>query len=387
MRRLLRTLVCLGVVAGLAGGGWVWWRHATGPEYRLRAGREALRRGDFQAAERYATLLTADGQADHAALLRGESLFQRQNYAGALAEFNRIRDRGELRLDAALLTGRCLLELHELRQAEHAFLFVLNARPEEVDAHRGLAAVYHDQGAQMRAVRHLEEWARLDPHDGRPYRQMGFIYRGLELLPDAIASYRQALERRLTDRVVIEVRMELADCLLRQAAWAEALETLDGGEPVPPYPMAESVRIDSLWGLGRAVEARAEADRAAAAFPEEPAVLRLRAKIHLADKQPSQAVPLLRRALDLDRHDRDARFRLAQAYDALGQKADADEQRRRLRQTEDLLKELKQRADEAEQNPWDPAPRRRLAAIYKELDNPEMAQAMERAAQEARPAP
>src|SRR5207253_310568 len=118
---------------------------------------------------------------DHAQLLRGEIWLQDKDYGRALAELNQIRDQGKLRVEAAALTGRCQLELKVPHQAERAYLFVLEHQPDHLDAHRGLAALYYDQGAFMRAVKHCEDWARLSPKEGRPHRFMGVIYSQLEL--------------------------------------------------------------------------------------------------------------------------------------------------------------------------------------------------------------
>src|SRR5207245_1514296 len=118
-------------------GGAVWWWHQTGdPDYRLRQGQRALEKDDDEAAERLLLLLEADGHKDHAHLLRGQKLVRDGHYARALAELNQIRDQGDLRLDAAALSGRCLLELERPRQAVAAYQFVLKQRPDHLDAHR-----------------------------------------------------------------------------------------------------------------------------------------------------------------------------------------------------------------------------------------------------------
>ncbi|HMF12680.1 MAG TPA: tetratricopeptide repeat protein, partial [Gemmataceae bacterium] len=155
------ALFVVASVAGLAGGAW-WWRHTSRPEYRLRRGQDALRRGDRDEAERYAQLLLADGQADRAHLLRGEALFRQKQYDRAIAELNRIRSEGELRVDAALLLGQCLLLQNRYEEAERALQFVVRSRADSADAHRCLAWIYHDQGAEMRAVEHAEQWGRLE---------------------------------------------------------------------------------------------------------------------------------------------------------------------------------------------------------------------------------
>src|SRR5262249_4069757 len=128
---------------------------------------------------------------------------------------------------AAAVSGRCLLQLGETHQAERAFLFVLAQQPTNPDAHRGLAAVYFDQGALKRAAKHCEEWANLAPGDGRPCRFLALILKDLDHKSEAVAAYREALRRDLSDNVTQEVRVELAEMLTKTGAYAEALATLD----------------------------------------------------------------------------------------------------------------------------------------------------------------
>src|SRR5258708_5144717 len=77
LRPLLWPLAVLALVLGLGAAAGAWWYHTTRPDYRLRQGRAALQRGDFESAEHFALLLQADGCKDHAHFLRGEAHFLR----------------------------------------------------------------------------------------------------------------------------------------------------------------------------------------------------------------------------------------------------------------------------------------------------------------------
>ena len=179
VRRVLARLVLPAVVLGVSAGGWYWWRHTTAPDYRLRHGQEALRKGDSESAKRLAARLEAAGDRDHARLLRGEAALRRGDLAEAVREFNRIRDRGDLLVDASAIYGQWfLLELKRPAEAEHFLRFVVSRRPDHVDAHRGLATIYYDQRMD-RGGRPLGRLGRPRPDDGRPYRFIGLIYREL----------------------------------------------------------------------------------------------------------------------------------------------------------------------------------------------------------------
>src|SRR5438067_10093304 len=153
VRRLLTRLVVPVVVLSAAAGGWYWWRHTTAPEYRLRRGQEALRAGDADTARRMAARLEAAGHRDHARLLRGESALRRDDVPRAVAEFNQIRDRGDLLVEASAVYGQWfLLQLKRPAEAERFLRFVASRRPDHVDARRGLATIYYDQRAWAAAV-------------------------------------------------------------------------------------------------------------------------------------------------------------------------------------------------------------------------------------------
>src|SRR5262249_21393210 len=146
----------------------------------------------------------------------------------ALREFNQLRDQGEILLESAGLIGLCLLHLQAQSEAERTLLYVVKHQPDNLDAHRGLAALYYDHGALPRAVMHCQEWARLDPQDGRPHRFMGHIYKDLEDYPEAVTHFRAALPRRLGDRFVEDVKENLAAALVKQTHYGEAMQVLDG---------------------------------------------------------------------------------------------------------------------------------------------------------------
>jgi tetratricopeptide (TPR) repeat protein len=366
-KRYLAGLVVAVGVLGAAGGATWWWRHTTTPEYRLRQGRDALRRGDRDAAERVIQLLIADGQANCAYLLRGEAFFQQKQYDKAIAELSRLRGEGELRVDAAATLGQCLLYQNQPEQAEHVFVYLVHRRPDDADAHRFLAMIYYDQGAEMRAVEHAQEWGRLEGRNGRPYWMMGEIHQDLEHLSEAIDCYQEALRRELAAEIIEKVREQLAECLAKQLQWGEALAALDGERPLPETAERQARRVECLWGLGRADEARALLERGLAMFPRGLDLLRIGAEIRQADKQPAEAVALLTQALEINPHDHVSRHKLALVYEGLGRPIDAAEQRRLEERTKGLVAEMNRLRDEAAGNPWDATPRRRLAEICAEL--------------------
>ena len=181
---------------GLDGNGRGWWVAVPGdpPGDRFDRGLQAIAARDWKAAEEVAARLSASGHPDHAHILRAESLYARKDPAAALAECNQIRPTGgALHFRAATLSGKCLLELREPGEARRVFAFVVQEQPDNVDAHRGLAAATYDLGQTGQAMAHLEQVIRLAPDDYRPHRLLGNIHRDAGSWGLAEPEYRAAL--------------------------------------------------------------------------------------------------------------------------------------------------------------------------------------------------
>jgi tetratricopeptide (TPR) repeat protein len=386
--RIVWLFCGVALVGGVAAAGGAWWYHTSRPEYRLHKGQEALQCGETDVAEHYACVLEASGSKDEAHLLRGEAFFlQAKPYLNAdrpdaallplrqaLAELNKIQDQGALRVDAAALMGQCLLALREPLQAERAFLFVLDHEPKQPDAHRGLATLYYDQGALSKAIPHAREIARLDARDGRPLRLLGHIYMHLNRFDEAAIALADALNRELGAEFAEDARERLGECLLKRQAYAEALHVLEVC-PVTPSnaPHLLALRAQCL-AQEHPAKARELLEEAAAAGPPSSELLTLRARLLWDAQDAGAAAPFLEQAMRIDPHDYPARYLLAQVYEALGRTAEADEQRRQAERTKDLLKEMGERAEEADGKPWDAGVRRRLAELCAALGRPKEAE-------------
>jgi tetratricopeptide (TPR) repeat protein len=387
MRKLRYALLGLLSLALAIGAAWRW--HATTrPEYRLKSGQEAVRQGDWNKAERFAARLEESGYSSHAHLLRGEAHFHQRQWALALAEFNQIEDEGEIRLEAAALSGQCLLRLGNLRGAEAAFRFVVDQQPDHLDAHRGLADVYYFQGALLQAIDQFREVARLDARDSRPHRFLGRIYKDLGQHAEAVACYQEALQRDPTAKETERVREELAECLVKRHDYPQALEVLAACNPgAAEKPAVLALRAECLFGQSQVDAARDLLDQALDTYPRFPGLLSLRAKIYLAKGDPAKAASLLEQAVKADRHDSANLQQLAQAYQRLGRDADAAAQLSLAKQSDAYRAQRAELTEAAMKRPWDAAVRRRLAAVCRLLDRPEEEEMWLNAAAMCPPAP
>lgn len=385
-RRVLIATLALSMILVAVAGVW-WWHRSTRPGYRLQQGQAALRAGRPDKADRIAQRLEADGYTDHAHLLRGEAFLRDHQFTRAAQEFQQIQDRGDLLIEASAIYGLAYLSVKRSFEAEQLLRYVVSQQPDHLDAHRGLAVIYFDQGSLSLAVHHAEECARLQPRKGYPFWFLGVIYKDLGKYAAARDAFLQALERELSGDQLSEVKEGLAEVLALQKDYAKTLALLeDCPAAVTDKPKMLACRAECLWGLDRAAQAKGLLDNALQKHPRSPELLRLRAKLHLGENEPQQAAALLEQALQVDRHDYVSRYQLAQAYQMLGRPTDAAEQQRLCQQTQAYLTELTRLNAEIGERPWDAAIRTRLAEVCEKLDKTDLA-AMWRQAAAAAPFP
>jgi predicted Zn-dependent protease len=370
IRRFKSYGVYCAAALGIAGMALASWRLYSNPDRLLARGEQALTRGDGDKAAAYADRLDALGHSDHAHLLRGEILLARGELNPAIVEMNRIQeDDALLRMRAAGRFGLEFLKLGARPQAEQLLQYVLSKNPDHLDAQRGLAALYFDQGATMKALHHAREWTRLTPREGAGHRFMGMLY--MNMLDDqlAVAEFEQALALGLPAEVRAQALLSLADVLARDNDCARSLDVLNDLDPeTQREEKACELRGQCLLSEARWTELRQLLDEVLTRFPHNTRLLWLQARCLLNAEKPGEAAAALEAALRNDRHDTRCRYLLAQTYAALGRQTEQAEQLRLLKQTQDLIVELGALENRARESPWEANVRLRLGAQCDKLD-------------------
>jgi predicted Zn-dependent protease len=389
VRGIFLGLAALAVIVGVAGtllaaAGWYTWGDSRwyfaalragssqpGPDYCLSAGEKALHHSDWDRADELVRCLDAAGYASHAHFLRGESFLRRRHLSEVVNELNQIPASDErLRVQAGMVFGLGFLSLQRPREAEELLLYVVQHQPENLDAHRGLATLYFDQGAKARAVPHVREWARLAPRDGHALWFLGLIESDFgDRNVAAMAAFREALTHDLNEQALDQVRLELAAVLLKETEYAQALDALTGLAPDQAESQkALEIQAECLLNLNRKSELGPLLDRGLEEYPNSLNMLRLHGQLLLDADHASEAVEVLQRAVRLFQQDLGCRHLLAQAYETLGRPAEAAEQRRLQQETRLRLEEMSKLSQAAMMQPWDTAVRVRLAKVCEQLD-------------------
>lgn len=376
------------LVVGLMASAGIWRYQTTRPEYRLRQGQAALLRDDWESAEAEAIALDRSGFRDHARLIRVQGFARRGRLNEAIVQYNAIRrDQPEILAQASRVLGLGLYFHGQLREAEPLLLHAFQANPNDLDALRGLSALFYDRGAMGQALYYLEKWAALADTDGMPFRFMGLVYESLSGYVPAIENYRKSLDRKLPSTVRPAAAAELAELLVKQTEFAAALACLDENPFEGTIPVTVQVcRAECLVGLGRHSDALAVLDQAARQQPLSARSQRLRGQIHAAKKEDASAVACLELALQIDAHDCPSRYQLALLHARQGRRQQADENLRLLDQSRKLIQEVSDLNQQAAEKPRDAAVRRRLADLCTRLNKPQLAQMWTKAAESCPPA-
>src|SRR5262249_932535 len=94
------------------------------------------------------------------------------------------------------VASRAFLMRGDIARARRVLERSLKLKHDQPDAAKMLAAIYLAAGDDHRGVELLEEAARWDPSDFRPWYALANAYRGLGRLDQSVAAYGEALRRK-----------------------------------------------------------------------------------------------------------------------------------------------------------------------------------------------
>jgi tetratricopeptide (TPR) repeat protein len=383
---LVSGLILLGLVAAT----WGWWRSQRDREQRQLAQQVATALDELRRGPTHSDLSPLLGRLEHDRawrddhrLLAGADRLRRGDVNGALLFLGSIEPRGPQRLPHRLLLGEAMYQAGRMAEADQLFARLVAEFPNEADAHRWVATILYDNGALNPAMASLDRAAQLAPDDFLPHRLMALTYvQDFRQYDDAIRHYRLALERQPPEETRHEIQRELAQCLMFQKEFAEALDII---QQVPESPRQQLVRIEALRGLGETDEAREVWTRLQQAAPQLEGVPLLGALLDLDEGQAPQARERLRTVLARDPHNVVARNQLVRACQMLGETDQAKAEAERLQASKTLHERHDRLATQALAEPGNTTVRRELAELCDELGRPADAARWRRSAAQVRP--
>jgi predicted Zn-dependent protease len=232
--------------------------------------------------------------------------------------FRWVRDRSE-RQEALGLAEQGRFDAAEPRLqtlAEH--------RPEDVEIVRALALGYLRTGRDAQAETFLDRWCQAASGSVEPYQQRLDWLVKQQRMPQALDDARHVLQLNPGDQAM---RRKLATLLLMNGHYSEAeaecRRSLDAapGDPNLGYMLATIYQRQGKFDAAADV-----ADRVLRAQPDFTRAMLLRGELHLEAKQPEAAVPLLRKAADVQSPVQiEALYQLSVALARVGRDKDAQQ--------------------------------------------------------------
>ncbi|MGQ9915738.1 MAG: tetratricopeptide repeat protein [Thermogutta sp.] len=371
-RRFGAVILCVALLAGPALGVWRTSQlYRTSPDRAFQEGLAAIRRGDPAAVMAAAEMLPPGSPwGPHRALFDGYVLLRRGRPGPAIDVLAAAKDHAATRKWALCTAGEALYQLDRLGEAVGVLRQAVEMDPKLTDAHRWLAACFYDLGAMNQATHHLQIVAEQDPADARSLRLLGLMFHDFEEWPRAVDAYRESLRRDPGQEAASEIRFELAECLMRQREFKEALETL---EALPPSAEVAALRAECHDGLQDAAAAEEQIEAALQQDPANIRALQLKAQRRLNDARYAEAVQTLETAVRHHPTQWRLRFYLVQAYERLGDREAAQRELKMMQEWRKLHDRFAELHMEAIKKPFDAAVRLELAQIAEKIDRPMLA--------------
>ena len=383
-RRATACVVLLAVVGALPA-----WRELQYRECRRQFDQAlaAIESQDWPSVEQVMNSLDVRyGFESHVFFLRASLLMRQGDHAGALYELSAVHAVDELREPVSLLHGECLYLSGETARAEQVFRQLAVENPKLLQAHRWLAGIYHERGNMQDARFALEQIEKRAPADYRAYRQLGLLYhRDLADNQKAVRYYRLALDRDPPPAERDRILRELGEALILRRDYAGALDMLS--DQSEPDAIGLAMMSDCCWSLDRREDARIHLAEAKQINPKERLTLLLEGRMYMEEGYPEQAVAPLQHLVQNDSHDWVGRYRLAKAYQQMGDIERAQIEIQKMQDSKGLRFQLTQLYVNTLDRPDDMTVRDQIAELCQQLGQPELAAKWRRAAVLARQSP
>jgi len=355
----------------------VWWQRST-PDSRYRAAVIAMEAGDYShVAEAIKELRSHPGSKSRVHYLTAAYLLHSGDPEAAMKTLSSFEPDDETRIPALLLGCESCYRLGRLMEAEAAARKLIQEQSDNAEAHRWLAAVYYDLGANEAALTQLARLSKLSPDDFKPHRLMALMHHDFRQHAEAIEHYRKALALSPPLQIREEIHSELATSLVAQRKYAQAVKVLDNANN---SALNYALRSECRWSLGETQQAWSLLEEAKKIDPDERAALLLEARMGMSEGNPDLAVIALERRLQRDPHDAECRYQLANAFRQLGQMQEFEREMTKWRTANGLLDRLTELSKEAIRKPNDREIRTQIAEVCDQLGKHELAESWRRAA-------
>lgn len=279
-----------------------------------------------------------------------------------------------------LLIAELLFHTDRLGPAEQLVGVALDRGESRVATLRLAVEIRLELGSDAQVMQHTEEWARLEPHNPKPYRIQATVHRNHGRWDNFIVAAEKAVELTTPTDWVLQV--ELLDGYTHLGRADDARRELNRVRKARPglIKLAPMVHARLLLQEGDHESAEEIIDRCLIEYPDDSEAMLIKGKLLVSQGDYSQGIGMLKKVRDVDPADEQAYYQLGQAYARSG---DTDQGRKYLEQHRRLLDakiELYALEQQAAREPQNVQVRQELAAAYIDIGLPQLAEFWTRAA-------
>jgi tetratricopeptide (TPR) repeat protein len=300
-----------------------------------------------------------------AAVARAQDELRRGQPIRALRAVANVPESGPWEADLLTVKGIAYAALDRPELVRPVLERSMRLNPKQAMAAKVLAAVYFTGEEADRGFALLEQAARLDPGDFRPWFGAGDILLRFQNQPEeAVRAFREALRRQPDHE---ESRLGLIDALLTLGSTTEVAPLLEAAlaeRPSDPRVLRLAARQARL--LGRPEEMNQYTEQVLAIDPAVPESLNLRASYLQLKGRPGEALPSAERAVELAPNDLAALSMLARLEGELGLRERSTATLARHRQASRRAERIRVLREEIQKRPDDPEPRWQMGRVAAE---------------------
>jgi tetratricopeptide (TPR) repeat protein len=359
----------------------VVWRE--NPQHKLERARVISASDPARALRLLESSLAGDSKYPPGAqLLKCQILAVLGRESEALAVFDEIHNPSNCDASELLAVADAAEKTGATRLAEKSLFAARRPGPQHETALRMLISLEYEMENYSLVLDCCQELAQLVPGDSFPWLVSAGIYHENEHVPEALDAYRQALQRNPPAREVSRLRYQIADLSLFTGDLSAARKEVDlllaNREASPAVPLLHA-RL--LRNEGKPQEALIAINRILTPNHDLASALRLRGEIYLDEGQFERAAEDLLQVVHAHPFDYQAHYKLAQAYLRTGQTEKAQTHLETSRRLTDVESEIQALEYKIQREPSKRQIRLRLAELYEQRGDPEMAQHWRNSAQ------
>gem|GEM_PF-5943641 len=324
-----------------------------------------LRQGDLVRAEKiaqeYQELL---GSTEYERPLRGGLLVHAGLHQQALRYLTPEDAVGKARESVLVWAGECFFVSRDLARAEMLLRNAVAEFPSNLHAVRLLAAVYFDLGAMQLALAQLQTIQAFDPNDFRSFHTAGVIYLDFEQFDLAVANLETALERKPPPKLRAEISLDLSHAYRRLLKYNNALAL---SKSTNPSPRAFAEIALSQLGLGQLDDAEKSVIAGRRFESSDPMLLRAEALVLIEQRKFDDASIVLMKLTELEPHEFDVYYKLANVYRQLGRDSEHQQALARFEELKLIRERVAVLNHKANQLPYDADIRHELADLCHQM--------------------